>query len=117
MSKSNSGLYWGTRGAIIDAIMSLPQNPDDLLKWGYTETTPSKMAIYTSSRMFYDAKNRLTVRFDKGDDSLIGFRAKDHYHVFNPNATGKLDYYLDKDGLPCPKGSVRSHIIVLGGEQ
>ena len=40
-----------------------------------------------------------------------GYGGKDHYHVLNPNSTGKHDYYLDKDGNPVPKNSKASHII------
>lgn len=112
MSKPNSLSYWGTHGAIVNAIMSLTRDPDDLINNGFVETTTSSMALYSSSRMFYDALNNLYVRFDKGDSSFSGFREKDHYHVYNPSSTGKRDCYLDKNGKPCAKGSRRSHIIV-----
>lgn len=38
---------------------------------------------------------------------LTGFRGKDHYHWHNPSSTDKkIDYYLDKYGRPCGKGSL-----------
>lgn len=111
MSKPNSHLYNGTKGSIIDVIQSLPKNPDDLLSMGFVEITPAPMAANSHSRLFYDSNNNLKVRFDEGDVSTTGFSSVDHYHVYNPNSTSKLDYYLDENGLPCPKGSKQSHII------
>ena len=58
----------------------------------------------------YTNKDGLKVRYDKGDPSQGGYGGKDHYHVLNPNSTGKHDYYLDKDGNPVPKNSKASHI-------
>lgn len=37
-------------------------------------------------------------------------RERDHYHVKNPNSNNKNNYYLDKNGNPCPRGSDRSHL-------
>jgi hypothetical protein len=56
-------------------------------------------------------KNGLTVRFDKGKKGNPGFGGKDHYHILNPNSTGKHDYYLDKYGNPVAKNSKASHIL------
>lgn len=110
MGAGMSGGYSGTRGAYRSAIKSLPKNPNKLLKMGWRETTPANMAKNTSSKM-YTNKDGLQVRFDKGDPSQSGFRGKDHYHALNPNSTGKLDYYLDKNAIPVPKNSSASHII------
>jgi hypothetical protein len=104
------GGFGGTKGAYSTAIKNLPKNPSNLLKQGWKETTPSNMAKNTSSKM-YTNKDGLRVRFDKGDHSQGGYGSKDHYHVLNPNSTGKHDYYLDKDGNPVPKNSKASHII------
>lgn len=38
-------------------------------------------------------------------------RGKDHYHVFNPNATGNSDLYLDPQGNPVNKKGKLSHIL------
>lgn len=57
-------------------------------------------------------KNGITVRFDKGNPNLGGFFGKDHYHILNPNATAKHDYYLDAFGNPAPKNSKASHISI-----
>ncbi len=92
-------------------IQQLPKNPSGLLKKGWKEITPSGMHKNTSSRMFQDAHTGLQVRYDKGTPGSAGFGGKDHYHVLNPNATGKQDYYLDINGNPVPKNSRASHII------
>lgn len=98
------------------AVMeNLPKNPSKLLDGGWQETTHPKMAERTASRTFHDPVTNLDVRFDKGDPAQNGFAAKDHYHVENPNRTGKMDFYLDVDGNPVPKGSKESHIFPNGG--
>lgn len=110
MGSGISGGYSGTRGAYRSAIRSLPKNPDKLLEKGWKDTTPSSMSQNTSSKM-YTNNDGLKVRYDKGDPSQGGYGGKDHYHVLNPNSTGKHDYYLDKNGNPVPKNSKASHII------
>ena len=42
---------------------------------------------------------------------LTALREKDHYHIENPNAIGKSDKYLYKNGNPCAKVQKASHII------
>lgn len=134
MSKEISGLFHGTSGnkshvIKIDSvgksgktdnqvkneanliISSLPKNPSTLLQNGWTETTPTKMKQNTDSQTFHDTKTGFNIRFDKGTAGANGFKGKDHYHIENPNATGKSDKYLDKNGNPCAKGSKASHII------
>jgi hypothetical protein len=69
------------------------------------------MSAKATSKMYEDPDTGLKVRFDKGVASTSGYGGKDHYHVLNPNSTGKHDYYLDKDGNPVPKNSKASHII------
>ncbi len=110
MGSGISGGYSGSRGAIRSTIRSLPKNPSKLLEKGWKETTPVSMSQNTTSKM-YTNKDGLSVRYDKGDASQGGYGGKDHYHVLNPNSTGKHDYYLDKDGNPVPKNSKASHII------
>lgn len=134
MSKEVSGLFKGTSGEKNNAIKidsvgksgktdsqikneanliisSLPKNPSTLLKIGWTETTPTKMKQNTDSQTFHDTKTGFNIRFDKGATGANGFKGKDHYHIENPNAIGKGDKYLDKNGNPCAKGSKASHII------
>lgn len=87
----------------------LPENPDDLLEDGYEETTHPN-ARKEGIRNFHNPKTGDQVDFNKGDPSKPGWRGKDHWHRHNPNATGKRDLYLDKNGNPVPKGSPKSHI-------
>ena len=83
----------------------------DMLEKGWQETTHPGMRDKSNSRDFFDPSTGITIRFDKGKPEAPGFRGKNHYHIENPNRTGKQDFYLDKDGNPVPKGSNASHII------
>ncbi|MCB2262169.1 MAG: hypothetical protein LGR52_04415 [Candidatus Thiosymbion ectosymbiont of Robbea hypermnestra] len=87
----------------------LPKNPDDLLDEGYEETTHPE-ARKKGKREFLNPKTGDKVRFEKGDPNKTGWKGKDHWHRYNPNATGKRDLMLDKNGNPAPKGSNTSHI-------
>lgn len=114
MGAGTSGLYNNTKGSksiFSNRISSLPKNPNNLTKQGWKETTPPSMASKTSSRTFTDKNAGLNIRFDKGNKGAGGYGGKDHYHILNPNSTGKHDYYLDKNGNPVPKNSKKSHII------
>lgn len=133
MSKETSGLFNGTSGVKSSdqkntvegisgkesqireitniVIPNLPKNPDFLMEDGWEETTPQGMKDNSNSRTFHDPETGADVRFDKGEEGADGFRGKDHYHVENPNSTGKKDRYLDKNGNPCAKGSKASHIL------
>jgi len=114
MGAGNGGNFGNTKGNQINIknkISSLPKNPNKLLNQGWEETTPTAMAKNTSSRTFKDKTTGLSIRFDKGNKDSNGYRGKDHYHIMNPNSTGKGDYYLDKLGNPVPKNSKASHII------
>ena len=90
-------------------IPKLHKSPSKLVKNGWKEITPEAMKKNTTSRML--KKNGYTIRFDKGTKGMSGYGGKDHYHILNPNSTGKHDYYLDKFGNSVPKNSKRSHII------
>lgn len=92
-------------------ISNLPKTPNNLLERGWKESTPEKMAQNTTSKIFTHEKSGLQIRFDKGEKNATGFKGKDHYHILNPNSTGKHDYYLDIEGNPVPKNSKASHII------
>ncbi len=128
MCKGISELYEGTKGGsgengnnsssgnsikekAANIAQSLPKDPDKLLETGWQETTHPEMRDKSNSRDFFDPSTEITVRFDKGKPEAPGFRGKNHYHIENPNRTGKRDFYLDKDGNPVPKGSDASHII------
>jgi RHS repeat-associated protein len=88
----------------------LPANPDDLVNdHGYTETSHPK-AAENGHRTFDNEETGDKVRFDKGKPDAPGHEGKDHYHRPNPNATGKGDQYLDKNGNPVPRGSDPSHL-------
>ena len=64
----------------------------------------------STSREYYDREIGIKTRFDKGNPKEHGWAREDHYHVYNPKSTGDNDKYLDKDGIPCPDGSKRSHL-------
>ena len=92
----------------------VPNVYDD--KWdGWEDITPELMRNNSNSRTY--KKNGVTVRFDKGTPNSTGFSGQDHYHILNPNATGKHDYYLDKFGNPVPKNSKASHILMQGKDK
>lgn len=138
MSKESSGLFNGTSGSsnrntnvtdffgksgktqseiksIANMVLpNLPANPNTLISKGWKDTTPAPMKAKTNSTKLHDPATGLDIRFDKGEPGAPGFKGKDHYHVENPNSTGKGDKYLDKDGNPCAKGSKASHILPGG---
>ena len=90
---------------------NLPKDPEDLVRAGWKDVTDPRMRANTKSREFLDPATGQKVRFDPGKPGAPGFEGKDHYHVYNPNSTGKGDFYLDKGGNPVPKGSGPSHIL------
>jgi hypothetical protein len=90
-------------------INNLPGNADDLAKNGFKEVTHPN-AAKVGIRKFEDAHGN-QIEFHKGTPGAKGFKGKDHYHVKNPNATGKHDAYLDKDGNPVADNSKASHIM------
>jgi hypothetical protein len=60
---------------------------------------------YIGGRIFENQKTGEKIRFDYGDPSKLGHLAEDHYHRYNPNATGRHNMYLDYKGNPAPKNS------------
>ena len=92
----------------VSKTIKLPK-PSKLKGSGWKDVTPSGMKKNTTSRTY--KKNDLTIRYDKGLKGASGYKGKDHYHILNPNSTGKHDYYLDKFGNPVPKNSKASHIV------
>lgn len=111
MSKGYSGLFAATKGYVSYVAAALPENPNDLLNDGWEETTHPAQALHTNSREFTDCESGLVIRFDKKQDGSPGFKGISHYHILNPNSTGKKDYYLDIEGNPVPKNSPASHIV------
>jgi YD repeat-containing protein len=91
-------------------IKKLPANPDDLAKNGWKEVSHPD-AVKAGIRKFEDAHGNI-IEFHKGTPGANGFKGKDHYHAKNPNATGKQDAYLDKDGNPVADGSKASHLLL-----
>lgn len=94
-----------------DLAGTLPDNPSELISDGWKDITQPEQAANSNSRTFENPKTGIQVRFDKGIPGQHGFGGKDHYHILNPNSTGKGDYYLDANGNPVPKNSSKSHII------
>ncbi|AET58467.1 hypothetical protein HPL003_08520 [Paenibacillus terrae HPL-003] len=90
---------------------NLPKDPKELINNGWKDTTPEGMMKNTSSREYIDPATGMKIRFDPEKPGANGFEGKDHYHIHNPNSTGKNDYYLDVSGNPVAKGSKASHII------
>ena len=116
MSKGYGYLYTGTSGHIIGVASTLPRNPQQLLDNGWEDIThPS--AKGTGHMKLKETSTKLTIGFDKGDSGKNGYRGKDHYHIFNPNATSNKDLYLDENGNPVNKGSAKSHILPKGGKK
>jgi RHS repeat-associated protein len=89
--------------------LPLPASPDDLKDQGYTETSHPDAAA-AGHRTFENPKTGDKVRHDKGKPGASGREGEDHYHRYNPNATGKGDQYLDANGKPVPRGSDASHL-------
>ena len=82
-----------------------------MLDDGWEDVTDPRMRENTDSREYYDPATGRKVRFDKGKDGASGFEGVDHYHEYNPDTTGKGDYYLDLDGNPVPENSKPSHLL------
>ncbi|HZU29009.1 MAG TPA: RHS repeat-associated core domain-containing protein [Bryobacteraceae bacterium] len=87
----------------------LPANPDTLKDKGYHEISHPK-AAEAGHRTFENQQIGDKVRFDKGKPGAQGHEGTDHYHRYNPKATGKADQYLDASGNPVARGSEESHL-------
>ena len=94
---------------VTDTAAALPTNPDEMLQAGYIETTHPSAAAH-GHRTFVDPDTGETIRFDEGEEGASGHAANDHYHIYNPDSTGKHDKYLDQFGNPTADGSNASHI-------
>lgn len=111
MSKGKSGVFPKTKGDIIDLILNLPFFPDEDFLKNWDDITHPEAKKNTQSRQYRHQKTGLEVRFDPAQEGKPGFAGKNHYHVLNPDRTGKKDAYLDTGANPVPKGSDPSHII------
>ena len=109
MSKPGSGHFKGTKGDIVRTIANLPPKPNKDFHKNWEEVTDPRSK--GNSEVYRSNENGLIITFDPAQKGAPGFRGKDHYHIHNPNSTGKKDMYLDKDGNPVPKGSKASHVI------
>ena len=113
MSKGFGYQYSGTIGHIKGVAQSLPKSSNNLSKSKWTDISHPNQ----KSAGHYEYKENATglkIRFDKGDKNMSGYRGKDHYHIYNPNATSNKDFYLDKNANPVSKSSTKSHILPKG---
>lgn len=113
MSKGLSYKYSGTRGQIISIAASLPRDYNVLLNSGFIDIS-SPLAKERGYILLKEVSTGLKIRFDKKTKGANGFRGKNHYHIFNPNATSNKNLYLDINGNPVNKGSRASHILPKG---
>lgn len=110
MSKPLSYTYVGTKGHIAAIAASLPSDPVSLLEDGWKDISNPDAAA-TGHLKIREESTGLILGFDKGTTGEPGFRGQNHYHIFNPNATGNDNLYLDRLGNPVRKNSKASHIL------
>ena len=113
MSKKRSYLYSGTKGHIIAVAETLPLTGDGLLARGWEDVSHPKEAE-RKSYVYREPNTGLKIRYDTPTPGAPGFRGKHHFHILNPKAHNDQDRYLDKNGVPCPNNSNRSHILPTG---
>src|SRR5262249_30447277 len=89
----------------------LPRDPNQLVNEGWQETTHPAQAANSNRREFTNPATGDRVAFDQARTGAPGWEGQDHYHVYNPNSTGRSDMYLDSSGNPCARGSNASHIL------
>ena len=113
MSKGFGYQYTGTKGHIVGVAAALPDNPQELLDNGWEDVShPAQKA--NGHWELVEKSTGLRIRFDKKVPGTPGFTGKNHYHIYNPNATGNKDLYLDMNGNPVRKGQAGSHILPKG---
>ena len=113
MSKPRSYEYTGTKGHIVEIILSLPQTGQELLNRGWIDIShehAAKAGHYT----YKEESTGLQVKFDRAKAGAPGFEGKNHYHIMNPETTGDENAYLDINGNPVRRGSNASHILPKG---
>lgn len=115
MSKPLTYKYTGTKGHIASVAASLPSDPSSLLANGWKDIS-NPDAAKAGHMKIREINTGLILGFDRGTPGAPGFRGLNHYHIFNPQATGNGDLYLDKFGNPVKKNSKASHILPSGGK-
>ena len=70
-------------------------DPNELANSDWQDVTHSQQAKNTNSREYYNAASDTKIRFDPAKPGAPGFEGQDHYHIYNPNSTGKGDFYLE----------------------
>ena len=115
MSKSFGYEYSGTKGHIIGVASSLPKDPQKLLDSGWEDIShpDQKKSGHWELK---ETSTGLKIRYDKKVPGANGFKGKNHYHIYNPDATSNKNLYLDKKGNPVRRGSAKSHILPEGDE-
>lgn len=117
MSKKVAYEFFGTMGDIMDVIKNLPPAPTQAWMQDWKEFISEKVQKQIDHREFYHKITQLRVRFDYAKEGAKGFKAIDHWHIYNPYTKNKLDVYLDKNGNPVKDGSGPSHIIPKKDEE
>ena len=115
MSKPLTYTYTGTKGHVAAVASGLPSTPEKLLKNGWYDLSDER-ARESGHLKIREEATGLILGFDYGKPGTPGFQGVNHYHIFNPEAHGNSDLYLDKYGNPTAKNSKASHIIPTGGE-
>lgn len=92
---------------IIDWI-NPPCSPNDLNNNWKDITHPQKQ-LKTPDRTFQNINTNEIIEFHPHNSNG---QKQPHWHRRNPNASGRHDYYLDKNGQPVRKNSKPSHIYV-----
>lgn len=87
----------------------LPKNPKKSKR--FEDITHPKQRENSGKLTFKNKETGLEIEFHPKQIGKNGWKGIDHYHIKNPNSTGKNDYYLNRDGKPCPRGSKGSHLL------
>ncbi len=117
MSKGLSYHCTATKGYIVDIAHSLPPNGQGLVNRGWKDISHPKQAA-TGSYTYKDPSSGLKIRYDEPEEGAHGFAGRDHFHILNPNATGKKDLYLEGTSknaafrLPKQSRSVKPYLQV-----
>ena len=111
MSKPPGYAFSGTKGDIVHLIQNLPPCPDKKFLEEWNDITHPKARENSSNIKYEHKKTGLRVRFDPATPGAPGFNGKDHWHVYNPNKTGKQNEYLDENANPTGRNSDTSHIL------
>ena len=113
MSKPLTYTFKGTKGDVVAIASSLPSDPSSLIGNGWIDLSDPKAAGQGHMKI-REKSTGLILGFDRATPGAPGFRGRNHYHIFNPNATGNGDLYLDKYGNPVKKNSKASHLLPSG---